>query len=228
MNIFGLQKLTLIDYPGLTAATVFLSGCDYKCPFCHNAAFLDENNTNLIDVDEVITFLKTRIKKLDGVCISGGEPLLHNGIESFIKDIKNLGYKIKLDTNGQNTETLKRLVESELVDYVAMDVKSSLHNYGKAVDIDGFDTSQVEESAEFLLTGVVPYEFRTTVVREFHNADDFYFIGEWLENADKYFLQKFRDSEGVLIKDLSAYNDDEMKEFCEILAKYNINASLRE
>ena len=227
MKIFGLQKLTLIDYPGLTAATVFLSGCDFNCPFCHNAASMDLNNTNLINAEEVVAFFKTRIKKLEGVCISGGEPLLQNGIVDFIKEIKDIGFKIKLDTNGQNSEALKRLVESELVNYVAMDVKSSLQNYGKAIGLDHFDTKQVEESAGFLRTGIIPYEFRTTVVRELHTVDDFYSIGEWLQNADKYFLQKYKDSEGVPVKNLSAYNDEEMKEFCEVLTTYNINTCVR-
>ena len=228
MKIFGLQKLTLIDYPGLTAATIFLSGCDYSCPFCHNAVFMGENNTNLISADEVIDFLKTRTNKLDGVCISGGEPLLQVGLEGFIEEIKNLGFKIKLDTNGQNADALKKLVESGLVNYIAMDIKSSLHNYGKAIGIDDFETSQVEESVAYLLTDVVPYEFRTTVVRKLHTVDDFHSIGKWLQNADKYFLQKFKYSEGVPDKNLSECNDKEMKEFCEILTTYNIDASLRE
>ena len=228
MKIFGLQKLTLIDYPGLTAATIFLSGCDYNCPFCHNAAFMDENYTDLINADEVMAFLKTRIKKLDGVCISGGEPLLQTGTEEFIKEIKDLGYKIKIDTNGQNVEALKELVESGLVNYIAMDVKSSLHNYGKAVGIDDFDTKQIEESADYLRTGIVPYEFRTTVVRELHTADDFHSIGAWLQNADKYFLQKFKYSEGVPDENLSAYDETEMEEFCKILKTYNIDTNIRE
>ena len=227
LKIFGLQKLTLIDYPGLTAATIFLSGCDYSCPFCHNAAFLNENNTNLISAEEVIAFLKTRIKKLDGVCISGGEPLLQSGTPDFMREIKDIGFKIKLDTNGQNADALKRLVESGLVNYVAMDVKSSLHNYGKTIGINGFDTTQIKKSAGFLLAGNIPYEFRTTVVRELHTADDFHSIGKWLQNADKYFLQKFKESEGVPDKNLSAY-DEKMKEFCNILTTYNINTSVRE
>ena len=225
MKIFGLQKLTLLDYPGKAAATVFLSGCDFNCPFCHNADLLNES---IINVRDFMEFLKSRINLLDGVCVSGGEPLLQPGIEDFLREVKNLGYEIKLDTNGQNVKALKSLVESKLIDYIAMDIKSSLQKYGSAVDIDDFDTVQIEESIDFLLAGKIPYEFRTTVVRELHKTNDFHLIGKRLKGAKKYFLQTFKNSDGVPAKDLSAYTKSEMKEFCNILSSYDINAYVRE
>ena len=226
MKIFGLQKLTLLDYPGKTAATIFLSGCDFRCPFCHNAALYD-SDISLLSACDVIDFLKKRHNILDGVCISGGEPLLHENIKDFIIEIKNLGFDVKLDTNGQNSALLKQLVESNLLNYVAMDIKNSLQNYGKAVGIENFDTLQVEESADFLLKGIVPYEFRTTVVRELHESDDFHLIGQRWSGANNYFLQSFKDSDGVPQKNLTAYNNAQIKEFCDILRAYNINAHLR-
>ena len=228
INIFGLQKLTLIDYPGKTAATVFLSGCDFNCPFCHNAALMNDNTKPLNDVNEVLEFLDSRKKLLDGVCISGGEPLLQPGVLEFCKEVKSLGIEIKLDTNGQNPELLKNLADNKLVDYIAMDIKSSLHNYSKAVGITDFDTSNIEESARFLLTGIIPYEFRTTVVEQLHTDDDFHSIGQWLKGAKNYFLQTFILSGDVPDKNLNAYSSYNMKRFCDILNSYRINANLRE
>ena len=228
MKIFGLQKLTLLDYPGKTAATIFLSGCDFSCPFCHNAEAMDEKRGPQIDTEEVIEFLKTRQNLLDGVCISGGEPLLQEGIKDFCKEIKNLGFDIKLDTNGQRPELLKELTESRLVDYVAMDIKNSLGKYGATIGIKDFDTSQIEASADYLLNGTLQYEFRTTVVKEFHTPDDFHLIGQRFKGAAQYYLQKFRDLESVIEKGLNAYSTEEMEELCEILKEYNINAILRE
>ena len=227
MKFFGLQKLTLLDYPEKTAATVFLSSCDFRCPFCHNAAQLDDD-ASLIRKSDVIDFLKKRQNILDGVCISGGEPLLHDEIGDFIEEIKNLGFDVKLDTNGQNPALLKRLAENNFIDYVAMDIKSSLQNYGKAVGIENFNTCQIEESADFLLKGAIPYEFRTTVVRELHESNDFHLIGQRWSGATSYFLQSFKDSDGVLSKNLTAYSVTQMNKFCDILRTYNINANLRE
>lgn len=227
MKIFGLQKLTLIDYPGKAAATVFLSGCDFKCPFCHNAVLMKSDGTSFIEVEELLTFLDTRRNLLDGVCISGGEPLLQDGVIDFISKIKKLGFDIKLDTNGNNPNLLKKIAEAKLIDYVAMDIKSSLQNYSAAVGLDAFCSSNVEESAKFLLNGTIPYEFRTTVVREFHKADDFHSIGKWLQGAGDYFLQAFVNTDDVPNKNLSAYDTCDMKVFCDILKAYNINAQIR-
>jgi pyruvate formate lyase activating enzyme len=227
MKIFGIQKLTLVDYPGKTAATIFLSGCDFRCPFCHNSALIEESSKSLVDAKEAIEFLKSRQKLLDGVCISGGEPLIQEGLEDFVAEIKSLDYCVKLDTNGQGTVALKRLVQRGLLDFVAMDIKGSLQNYSKAVGIENFDTSQVEESADFLLSGTIPYELRTTVVRELHETQDFHLIGQRFKGAKKYVLQSFKDSEAVLKKGLGAYSKNEMKEFCEILSRHGISAILR-
>jgi pyruvate formate lyase activating enzyme len=227
MKIFGLQKLTLLDYPGKTAATIFISGCEYNCPYCQNAAYMDEESDMATQASEAIEFLKTRKKLLEGVCISGGEPLAQEEIEDFIAQIKELGYPVKLDTNGQFPKRLKKLAEQGLVDYIAMDIKSSRQNYGAAIGIESFDTTQVEESAKFLLSGSIPYEFRTTVVRELHKAEDFHLIGQWLEGAEKFYLQNFKDCDGVPAKDLSAYSDEEMQKFIEILSIYDIVACFR-
>ena len=228
MKIFGIQKLTLIDYPGKAAASVFLSGCDFRCPYCHNYDFLDLGGVSLVDDCEVIDFLKSRQKLLDGVCISGGEPLLQEGIIDFIAEIKALGFDVKLDTNGQHPAVLKQLVERKLLDYVALDIKSSLQNYGNCAGIQKFDTSRVEESADFLISGTVPYEFRTTVVRELHKAGDFHLIGQRFKGAEKYYLQTFKNSEGVPENNFTAYSIAEMNDFCNILSKYMVAVGLRE
>jgi len=228
MNIFGVQKLTLLDYPNKTAATVFLSGCNFRCQFCHNASLInDTDNAGGLEADEVLSFLKTRINLLDGVCISGGEPLLYNDIENFISQIKELGFSVKLDTNGQLHERLKSIINNKLVDYIAMDIKNSLKNYGTTIGIPNFDTANIEKSADLLTSGSLPYEFRTTVVRELHNTDDFHLIGKRFKGAKKYFLQYFKDTGDVLIPNLSAYNEDEMQKLLDILTAYIPSAALR-
>jgi len=232
MKIHGIQKLTLIDYPGKTAATLFFNGCNLKCPFCHNAVLIDnEGESDGMGEDEALSFLQTRKNKLDGVCISGGEPLMQIGIENFIEKIKKLGFLVKLDTNGTVYEKLKLLTENKLIDYVAMDIKNSIKNYGKTVGMENFNTSEVEKSADFLMNSDLPYEFRTTVTRELHSAEDFHLIGKRFENAEQYFLQQFVNSSGVTIKNLSAnlsaYGKEEMLEFINILSQYIPSATLR-
>ena len=189
MQIYGLQKLTLLDFPQKTACTIFTGGCNFRCPFCHNGDLVLGDLPEHINDDELFSFLKKRSGVLDGVCITGGEPLLNPDIDSFIKKIRDLGYLVKLDTNGSNPEYLKKLVEQGLVDYVAMDIKNSKEAYPKTVGIDTFDVSPVCESVEFLKKSKTDYEFRTTIVREFHTEDDIMKIGEWLKDSKKYFLQ---------------------------------------
>ena len=194
IRFYGLQKLTLLDYPGNMAATVFTGGCNFRCPFCHNRSlvFLNENETEILS-DDIVEYVSMRNKVLDGICITGGEPLLHPGLKDFIKKIRNLGLKVKLDTNGSNFDGLKQLVEEKLVDYVAMDIKNCPNKYSETIGMSDFDLSEVEKSKNYLLKNNVDYEFRTTVVKEFHEVDDLKEIGKWIKGAKRYFLQNFED-----------------------------------
>ncbi len=211
--IYGLQKLSLLDYPGKTACTVFTGGCNFRCPYCHNASLvvgLDEIEP--VDYDEFFAFLNKRRNILDGVCITGGEPLLQPDIEEFIREIKKLGYCVKLDTNGTFPDKLKRLVDENLVDYVAMDIKNSPEKYSLTAGVSELDFSKISNSVEFLLSNSVDYEFRTTVVKELHSKEDFVSIGEWIKGAKRYFIQSFIDSGDILAGSFSAYNKSELEE----------------
>lgn len=194
IRFYGLQKLTLLDYPGNMAATVFTGGCNFRCPFCHNRSlvFLNENDSEIANED-IFDFLKSRNKILDGICITGGEPLLHKGITAFIKRVRDLGLKVKLDTNGSNFEALRRLIDEKLVDYVAMDIKNSPEKYAMTIGLENYDLSEIEKSKNYLLENHVDYEFRTTIVREFHELEDLRKIGEWIRGAKHYYLQNFED-----------------------------------
>ena len=227
MKIKGLQKLTLLDYPGRLAATVFLGGCNMRCPFCHNASLVVRPENTEITEDELFAFLESRRGKLSGVCVTGGEPTLNRELPSFISKIRALGYSVKLDTNGTNPEMLESLIRDGLVDYVAMDIKTSIENYGRVSGIPDIDTSKIERSIDLLLSGTVPYEFRTTVVRELHTASDFYSIGRRIEGARAYFLQSFKDS-GDLIEDgFSSYSGAEISALLDIVKVYIPNAQIR-
>lgn len=195
MRICGLQKLSLLDFPGKLAATVFTGGCNLRCPFCHNASLVTHAaETERIPVPEVLGFLKKRVGKLDGVCISGGEPLLQDGIEDFIREIRALGFLIKLDTNGCFPEKLAALLNAALLDYVAMDVKNSPEKYTVTVGVPDFDVTPVLKSAALLKASGVPYEFRTTLVRGLHESADMAGIGTIIRGAPAYYLQNFEDS----------------------------------
>ena len=176
------------------AATVFTGGCNFRCPFCHNRSlvFLNENDSEIANED-IFDFLKSRNKILDGICITGGEPLLHKGITAFIKRVRDLGLKVKLDTNGSNFEALRRLIDEKLVDYVAMDIKNSPEKYAMTIGLENYDLSEIEKSKNYLLENHVDYEFRTTIVREFHEPEDLRKIGEWIRGAKHYYLQNFED-----------------------------------
>ena len=195
MNIHGLMKMTLLDYPGLVACTVFLGGCDMRCPFCHNAELLDAGAPKLLDDEELLRFLSTRHGLLDGVVFTGGEPLLRKELPDLMSKIKEMGFKVKLDTNGNHPERLQEVVESGLVDYVAMDIKNSPDKYAETIGLPSFDLSKIKKSVSFLLSGKVPYEFRTTVVKQFHDEDSMRKIASWIDGAERYFLQSFVDRE---------------------------------
>ena len=228
MLIQGLQKLTLLDFPGKVACTVFTGGCNFRCPFCHNASLvLNPRQNPVISQEEIFGFLKKRQGLLDGVCVSGGEPLLQKDIADFLRRVKELDYAVKLDTNGSFLRELKELVRAGLVDYVAMDIKSSPEHYGRLAGIENFDMEPIRESADFLLQGDLPYEFRTTVVRGLHEKADFPAIGRWLRGARRYYLQQFVDSPDLIGQGCQSFNEEEMEEFRQILLKDIPAAELR-
>ena len=210
MKICGFNKTTLLDYPGCVAATIFLGGCNFRCPFCHNGDLvLKSGQMTGYEEKEVLAFLKKRRNVLEGVCITGGEPTLHAELPEFISKIKELGYLVKLDTNGSNPEMLKSLVKEKLIDYVAMDVKAPLTKYEKACGV-AVDVEKIKQSVEFLKQGEIPYEFRTTVVKELHTGEDILEIGRYLRGASKYFLQSYEESEQNLCKDFTAMPREEL------------------
>lgn len=228
MIIQGLQKLTLLDYPGKVACTIFTAGCNFRCPFCHNASLVIDTSANeTIPEEEIFRFLTKRQGILDGVCISGGEPLIQDGIEEFIRQIKEMGYDVKLDTNGSFPDKLIRLVEAGLIDYVAMDIKNSQEHYGKTIGIEDYDIRDVHRSVKYLMSGKVPYEFRTTVVREFHQRSDFASIGRWIRGAREYYLQQFVDSGDLIRPGLHGYNKEIMEQALEVVKKDVESAKLR-
>ncbi|MBK5261767.1 MAG: anaerobic ribonucleoside-triphosphate reductase activating protein [Peptostreptococcaceae bacterium] len=220
MNIQGLQKLSLLDYPTKVSCTIFTGGCNFRCPFCHNASLVlpEQMVIDSIDIDSVFSFLKKRKNVLEAVCISGGEPLVQPDLEYFLKSIKEMGYLIKLDTNGAFPDLLQKIVEKKLVDYVAMDIKNSIGKYCVTIGVPSFDTKCIETSVEYLLNNPVEYEFRTTLVRKFHKTEDLIQIGKWIHGTKRYFLQSFVDSGNLIENDLSGYNDSEMKQFQELLS----------
>ena len=228
MKVYGLQKLTLLDFPEHTAATVFTGGCNLRCPFCHNAPLV----TGLSDFDAygeeyVLDFLKKRRGVLDGLAITGGEPLLQADIRSFIEKVRSLGFAVKLDTNGCFPEKLKELVNAGLIDYVAVDVKNSKEKYPMTVGREDVDLAKVEESVAFLMTGIVPYEFRTTVVKELHEVEDVGKIGQWIRGAKRYFLQNFVDSGDLIETGFHPHEKAVLGEMLEVARTYVPEAELR-
>jgi len=217
MDIHGLQKMTLLDYPGKVACTVFLGGCDFRCPFCHNGELVEDVIPAQMDDAALLAFLNKRQGLLEGVCITGGEPLLRSDLAGLLSAIKALGFAVKLDTNGTHPARLRELVEAGLVDYVAMDVKNSPERYAETVGLETLDLAPIRESVAYLLSGVVDYEFRTTVVKELHDADSFRGIGPWIRGAKRYYLQSFVDRETVLRGGLHPCSKEELEGFVRLL-----------
>ncbi len=224
MRIGGLQKLTLLDFPQKVACTVFLQGCNFRCPFCHNTPLLV--GTQEIPEAELLSFLKKRQGMLDGVAITGGEPLINADIAELLRKIKLLGYAIKLDTNGSFPDRLKSLIEEGLVDFVAMDIKNSRAKYEGTSGKTGI-LPAVEESVRILLDGKIPYEFRTTVVDELHEPKDFHDIGQWIRGAEAYFLQGFVDSGNILEGGMHAASKDKIANCLAIASQYISNTQIR-
>ncbi len=228
MNFHGLQKMTLLDFPSKVSCTLFTGGCNFRCPFCHNALLVTElSKSDATPEEEILSFLKKRQGLLDGVCITGGEPLLYKELPEFLKKVRELGFAVKVDTNGSFPQRLEDIINQGLCDYVAVDIKNSREKYGKTVGLSDFDISPVEKTVELLKRNLVPYEFRTTVVREFHQKADFEEMGRWIEGADQYFLQQFMDSGHVIAPGLHAYDEKILFQALEIVKKYVKTAQIR-
>ncbi len=229
MFISGLQKLTLLDYPGRVACTVFTGGCNFRCPFCHNAPLvLPERLAQDTDEEQVLAFLRKRTGILDGVAITGGEPLIHKEIPSFLEKVKALGFSIKLDTNGSFPEMLESIVKAGLVDRVAMDIKNCPEKYAETIGLKDFDIAPVERSKSFLMECGIDYEFRTTVVKGIHTEESLLGAAEWIAGAKEYYLQQFKDSGDVIAIDgLSAYDEKEMHALADAVARFVPSVKVR-
>ena len=228
MNFSGFQKLTLLDFPGKVACTLFTSGCNLRCPFCHNASLVTHiDNTNIYKKEEIISYLKKRSGILEGVCITGGEPLLQPDIEIFIREAKELGYLIKLDTNGFYPEKLINLVEKGLIDYVAVDFKSSYEGYAKATGVQNLDIAPFKKTVEFLLSGKADFEFRTTVVDGIHKTQDIVEIAKIIKGAPRYFLQSFVDSGDLIGDGFCAFSPTEMEKMAVLAREFVPNTEIR-
>ena len=217
MKIFGLQKMTLLDFPGHVACTVFFGGCDMRCPFCHNAELLDGTAPAIMDDEELLAFLKKRQGLLDGVAFTGGEPLMQKDLPELTAKIRDLGYPVKLDTNGMHPERLELMMKKRLVQYVAMDIKNGPERYAETAGLPEIDLAPVRESVSLLMNGETDYEFRTTVVAELHDDRSFEQIGQWIKGARHYYLQKFTDRDTVPFEGLHAPTDEQMRKWAEKL-----------
>lgn len=227
MTFSGLQKLTLLDFPGMVACILFTKGCNFRCPFCHNASLVNQSDLPEYSEEEILAFLKKRQGILEGVCITGGEPLIHPSLPDFIKKVKALGYKVKLDTNGSFPQRLQTLLDESLLDYVAMDIKNSFDKYPVTAGCESLDVTAIEKSIDILLKGTVPYEFRTTVCANFHTVDDIIAIANRIKGADKYFLQNFVDSGDILETDISAVSPELLQEMTKKAQNIVPNTSFR-
>ena len=229
MQIHGFAKLTLLDYPGRIAATVFTGGCNFRCPFCHNAVLvLDPNAQPLIPEDEVLRELESRKNKLEGVCITGGEPTLNRDLPEFIEKVRALGLLVKLDSNGTAPDMIADLIDRGLIDYIAMDIKSSPEGYSKAVGLKEMSMDDIFRSVDLIMQSGIDYEFRTTVVDGIHTADDFKKTGIWIKGAKAYYLQQYKDSGDLIApRGLASPSKETLEKYREILLPYVPNTSIR-
>ncbi len=227
MLIKGLQKTTLLDYPSKLACTIFTGGCNFRCPFCHNASLVTHIDPESdLSEEALFSYLNKRQGILDGVCITGGEPLLQNDIDSICKRIHDIGLLVKLDTNGSYPQKLRELIDKKLIDYVAMDIKNSKKLYAVTCGLKEYP-SNIEESINIIINSDIPYEFRTTVVRELHNKESMEEIAQWISGAKKYYLQGFKDSGDLIDNGYSAYSEEEMNELLDVVKQYIPSAELR-
>lgn len=232
MKISGLQKMTLLDYPGKIACTVFLGGCNFRCPYCHNSELLDGSAPTLMSMRELLAFLSGRKGLLDAVCISGGEPTLQPELPELLEQIKAMGFLAKLDTNGSRPEVLKELISRNLLDYVAMDIKNSPDRYSRAIGVT-WQQDKIEESIRFLTEGHVDYELRTTVVAQLHDPQSLEDMGRWVnklaknKKINRWFVQPFTDRQTVMYSGLCAPQDEQLSEYIRILGQFSSHSSLR-
>lgn len=228
MDFSGWEKLSLLDYDDNITTTLFMAGCDFRCPFCHNSSLvLHPEDAPTIPWADIMDYLSKRKNVLDAVCVTGGEPTLMPDIFEKIRDIKSLGYKVKLDTNGSRPAILKKLVEAGLLDYVAMDIKNSPEKYFLTIGTNKIDFSSIQESVSFLINGTLEYEFRTTTIKEYHNARDFEEIAHWLEGAKRYYIQRYIDSENCIAHGLHMVEKEKALVFKAILEKSISHVALR-
>ena len=228
MQIFGFNKTTLLDYPEHVACTLFTGGCNFRCPFCQNGGLVEGLSEQVpIPEEEIFSVLKKRRHRLSGVCVTGGEPTLQPDLAVFLKKIKDLGYLVKLDTNGYLPDVVEGLVREGLLDYIAMDIKSSPEHYADAAGFPGLRMEPVFRSVSFLRGCGLPFEFRTTVVKGLHDAEDFRSIGRWLAGPQPYFLQSYQESAGVISPVFEAFSKEELEGFRSLLLPFLPNASLR-
>lgn len=219
--------MTLLDFPGRVACTVFFGGCDMRCPFCHNAELLDGSAPPVMDEEELLSFLKKRKGLLDGVAFTGGEPLLQKDLPELAGQIRELGYPVKLDTNGTHPDRLADMIRNGLVQYVAMDIKNCPERYAETAGMNDIDIGPIRESVSILLEGITDYEFRTTTVAELHNDESFEQIGQWINGAKRYYLQRFTDRETVPFEGLHAPTEEQMRHWAAIVRPYVPAVELR-
>ena len=228
MNIHGLQKLSMVDYPGKLAATVFAGGCNLRCPFCHNALLVTRlEESPALSRREVLDFLKSRKNLLDAVVLTGGEPLLQKDAADFLTEVKNMGFLVKLDTNGCYPQTLRNILDRGIVDYVAMDIKNCPAKYPETTGIPGVDPSPVEECAKLLKASGIDYELRATVVQEFHTPEGISAMGQWQQGAPRYFLQNFEDSGNLIGNGLHGFTQEEILSLKEAADPWFPSVSVR-
>ena len=227
MKIQGLQKMTLLDFPGKVACTVFLGGCDFRCPFCHNGELLDGTAPAVMDDRELLKFLKSRQGLLDGVAITGGEPLLRKDLPDLLRAIRELGFNLKVDTNGNHPDALEGILREGLADYIAMDIKNCPEKYALTAGLSSLDLAPVRRSVALLMGSRIPYEFRTTVVDQLHKAEDFEAIGRWIAGAKAYFLQPFTDRDSVPYAGFTAPAREDLEKYASIARVYVPYTSIR-
>lgn len=226
MIISGLQKLTLSDYPSKMSAIIFTQGCNFNCSYCHNSSLINKKNESLIPEDEVLEFLKKRKNILDGLVISGGEPTIQKDLEQFIIKVKALGYAVKLDTNGSNPLVIKKLIDKNLIDYIAMDVKNVFEDYDKVIK-KKFDINKIKESIEIIKNSGISCEFRITIIKNYHNIKNITKICDYLGKNVKIYLQNFEDSQDVKDKTLESFDKKELIEIQKIINNKSSNVIVR-
>lgn len=228
MNIHGFNKSTLLDYPKHLAATIFVGSCNMRCPFCHNASLvLRPNSQPLISEEEILSYLAKRLTILEGVCITGGEPTIYPELPIFINKIKRMGFKVKLDTNGTNPAMIKELIDNKQIDYIAMDIKNSVDRYKFTAGNKDISLDNINESVSLLLSDIIDYEFRTTIVNELHTENNIKSIGNWIRGAKAYYLQAYRDSDDVISPGLTAPSKEVLTKYKELLSSYVEHVDIR-